>query len=411
MEMPRKMYSASMVRKVIQRRRRRERWRTALTVAGLVFLMAMVAYAAASPRGQAMQDPRLQKLLTIIDLVKDRYVEEVDDSRLLEGAVRGAVEALDDPYSYYLDPQQYRNLMIRATGEYQGIGIIVGIKDGYVTVIAPIKGTPAERAGMQGGDRILRVDGRDITNLTLDEVAQLIRGPAGTKVTLTISRPGREELLTFEITRARVKIVSVEHEMVAPGIGYLRITTFNENTPAEVREALDDLRACDMKGLILDLRHNPGGLLSQCVEVADHFVPPGPVTEIISREGKSEVLKADSPPLGVPLVVLVDRGTASASEILAGAIQDTGTGILVGTRTFGKGTMQHLINMPDGSGLKLTTARFYTPEGRKIDGVGLEPDVAVPVPEDFNPFAVPREEDPQFQKALQIITEKVAGEG
>jgi len=313
------------------------------------------------------------KIYGIVNLVDKTFYKDVDKSKLFEAAARGTVAGLGDPYSVYMTKREWEDFLIRTQGTYSGVGITIGVKDQRVVIISPMKGTPAEKAGIKAGDVILRVDGTPIS--TSDEAASLIRGPAGTKVTLTIYREGK----TFDVTleRQEITVPAVEYSMPEKGIGYISLTSFNEHSYEETSRALQNLKSQGAKAIILDLRYNGGGLLQQCIAISNLFVPKGTV---VTYRGKSVPEKSEQsvgPGLGLPLFVLVNEGTASASEILAGAIQDSKVGTLIGVTTFGKGLIQTSYELKDGSVVKVTIAEYYTPAGRAIDGKGLTPDVVV----------------------------------
>lgn len=360
--------------------------------------------------GEALRDLKqvdFDKFARVFKIVTEEYVDPVSSSQVMDGALSGMVDSLKDPYSQYLTAQQYRQMKIHTTGTYSGIGVYVGMRDGYVTVIAPIKGSPAEKAGLRAQDRIIRVDGKDIAGLPIDEVVSLIKGKKGTKVVLTIQRPGVETPFDVEVVRSIVEVDPVIWEITTTGkgkkIGYVRITEFNEHAYEKTKNAVRRLLNQQVEGLLLDLRQNPGGLLDQCLKVAGIFLPEGPVVEVVGRGGKKRVFRSEGPGVDLPLVVLVDHGSASASEILAGAIRDRGTGLLLGMRTFGKGLVQSLIEVGDDTAVKITSARYYTPDGISINGTGIEPDIVVPLP----PEEVPKEPsaglDPQVKKALEVF--------
>lgn len=346
-----------------------------------------------------------EKFTRVFKIVTEEYVDPVSSSQVMEGALSGMVDALNDPYSQYLTAQQYREMKIHTTGTYSGIGVYVGMRDGYVTVIAPIKGSPADKAGLRARDRIVRVDGKDIAGLSIDEVVSLIKGKKGTKVVLTIERPGAGTPFDVEVVRSIVEVDPVIWEVTGEEkkIGYVRITEFNEHAYEKTKSAVNHLLDEKVAGFILDLRQNPGGLLDQCLKVAGVFVPEGPVVEVVSRSGKKRVFRSEGPGLNVPLVVLVDNGSASASEILAGAIRDRGVGLLLGVKTFGKGLVQSLIEVGDETAVKITSARYYTPNGISINSTGIQPDIVVELP----PGEVPKEPsaglDAQVKKALDIL--------
>jgi len=368
------------------------------------------------PEGSA----EYRTFLQVLGHIQAQFVDEAraqDSAALIKGATAGLVEALGDPYSLYMDADDYRRFMSSSiSGNYTGVGIEITLSGGYVTVIAPIKNTPAYRAGIMPRDQIMAVDGQSIVGYTTQEASGLIRGAPGTTVVLTIRREGVAGSFDVPIVREVIQLRTVESKMIEPGIGYIQLTAFREETATETRRAVDALRQQGMKVLILDLRDNPGGLLTESVEVSDVFVPPGPVVSTVYRNGRREDHRADQPGLGLPLIVLINGNSASAAEIAAGAIQDREAGVIIGTRSFGKATVQHLFTLPDGGGLKLTTARYLTPKGRDInrnaDGTtgGISPDIEVenlPV----EPGQRVRLDDPadphnvQLHRALEIARE------
>lgn len=382
----------------------------------LMVLTALATYGATvyfiQPRPLASQSParpypEFERLYAVYDYIRDNYVDKVDTAKLVDGAVDGLVRSLGDPYTVYLDARDYKELMIHTRGTFGGIGITVIEKNGYITVVSPLKGTPGERAGLKPGDRIVKVDGRDITGTPLEQAIELMRGEVGTSVTLTILPVGSETTREVTVTRARIEYPTVDSKMLDGGIGYIQVYSFTETTASNLRKALKGLRQKHIKGLILDLRHNPGGRLDSVLEVAELFVPRGPVVHIVERSGARETLSSNSSGLGLPLVVLVDGGSASAAEILAGAIKDRGVGTLVGTRTFGKASVQSLFNLDGGTGVKVTTARYLTPNGNFIDKIGIVPDVPVDLPE--APPEEKRDEavDAQLEKAVEVLKAKL----
>ncbi|MDQ7794221.1 MAG: S41 family peptidase [bacterium] len=357
--------------------------------------------------------PYFDRLLRAYAIIESGFVdpEQVQPDRLIEGAISGMVRTLDDPYSYYLDPASYRDFVTHSVeGEYQGIGVVVEYRDPHTTVVHPFRDSPAEEAGMWPRDRIVKVDGRDVVGVPLDIVVDLIRGPAGTPVTLTVERSTAEgdRTLEFTINRARIPLNPSRATILDAtlGIGYLHLTGFDQRTPAVVRQALASLRSQGLQALVLDLRHNSGGLLEECAEVAREFVPRGKIVEVVYRDGRREVYESRSEGLGLPLVVLVDGGTASAAEILAGAIRDREAGTVVGTRTFGKGSVQSLPSVGGGAALRITTARYYLPGGDTPDQTGLEPDVWVDNEEPREgepPIRLEAAEDPRNRQLIEAM--------
>ncbi|MDX1527537.1 MAG: S41 family peptidase [Gammaproteobacteria bacterium] len=322
----------------------------------------------------------LRTFTEIFAKIKNDYVEPVEDKTLLENAIRGMLSGLD-PHSAYLIPEDYRELQAGTSGEFGGLGIEVGMEDGFVKVIAPIDDTPAKEAGVEAGDLIIRLDDTPVKGMTLAEAVKIMRGKPGTDITLTIVREGEDKPLKITITRDVIKITSVKSEMIEPGYGYLRITQFQSRTGESVRDQIAKMKKSSggqLKGLVLDLRSNPGGVLSAAVSVSDAFLKKG---IIVYTEGRLDdaKLKFNAKPTdvldGAPIVVLVDGGSASASEIVAGALQDHKRAIVMGDKTFGKGSVQTILPMENGSALKLTTARYYTPSGKSIQAKGIEPDI------------------------------------
>ena len=343
------------------------------------------------------------KLFRAVQAVKTNYVGNVDGVDLLTGSVKGMVNSLGDPYSVYMDPKMFSELMLETKGSFGGVGIVLGVKDKKLTVVAPIEGTPAEAAGILSGDQIVRIDAADTKDMTLDEAVGKIRGPEGSKVTLTIERTGKESQ-EFHLTRATIVIRSVSGKMLDKQMGYVRISMFSETTSKDFVQKLDELKEQGMTSLVLDLRNNPGGLIDQCVKVAEVLVPQGPIVSVIGKDGGRETYKSSLKSAPLPLVVLVNGGSASASEIVAGAIQDRGVGKLVGVKTFGKGSVQRLVPLDKDSALKITIAEYHTPSDRSIHGKGIVPDVIVEIPKDFDKES---KQDLQLDKAVEVLKESL----
>jgi carboxyl-terminal processing protease len=341
------------------------------------------------------------RLFEIMQLAKTKYVGDVTNTTLITGAMKGSVNALGDPYTVYLDAKAYKELTISTQGVFGGVGIVLGMKDKVLTVIAPIEGTPADKAGVKSGDQIIKIDGQDTKDMSLDDAVNKIRGTEGTQVVLTLSRAG-EDVPEMTLIRTTIPIKSVGGKMLDNSIGYIRLAIFSENTGAEMAKKVQDLEGQGMKALILDLRNNPGGLVDESVKVAGQLVPKGTVVSVVAKDGTKEIYASFLPAAKYPLVVLVNGGSASAAEIVAGAVQDTGTGTLIGTKTYGKGSVQSVIPLGDDTGVKLTVAKYYTPSGRSINGVGIEPDITVEMP-DFNTDG----QDLQLAKALEVLQEKL----
>ncbi|GAW29297.1 S41 family peptidase [Carboxydocella sp. ULO1] len=343
----------------------------------------------------------VRHLLQVVDLVEENYIEPVNSGRLVEGAAKGIVEALDDPYSVYMDSKTFKHLQEQISGAFGGVGIQVAVKDKHITVIAPIKGTPAYRAGIKAGDVIAKINGEDALDMDIERAVQLLRGKPGTTVKITVVRKNESKPLEFTLTREIINVPSVDGKLLSDlPVAYISISMFNEHTGDELVKVLNDLKTeGDYKGIILDLRDNPGGELTAAVKVADQFIGKGPVVTIRDRKGVVQVEDSDAGKLNLPLVVLVNGNSASASEIVAGAIQDYQAGVLVGTRTFGKGVVQTIYPIDNTTGLKLTTSKYFTPKGRDIHKKGITPDIVVEQPENG--------EDLQLAKAKEIIRAKL----
>lgn len=319
----------------------------------------------------------------VLERIKQAYVEDVEDSELIENAIEGMLSGLD-PHSDYLTPDDFKDLRESTRGEFGGLGIEISLDEtGFVRVVAPIDDTPAYRAGMQSGDLITQIDDTPVKGMSIGDAVNLMRGRPGTEVTLTVAREGESQPLEIEITRDIIQVTSIRNRMIEPGVGYIRISQFQERTGQDFVEAMESLREENegaLDGLVLDLRNNPGGVLQASVDVVDALISQG---LIVYTEGRlpnsaSEFeANADDPSEGVNLVVLINGGSASASEIVAGAIQDHRRGIIMGTRSFGKGSVQTILPLNDNHAIKLTTARYYTPDGRSIQAQGIVPDIEV----------------------------------
>ncbi len=338
------------------------------------------------------------KVIRALQVVKSRYVEEVPSDTLMAGAIKGMVKSLNDPHSIYMDAKTFKEFMIETEGSFGGVGIVIGMKDKLLTVVAPIEGTPGEKAGIKSGDQIIKIDGQDTKDMALDEAVNKIRGPEGSKIVLTLMRG--QEIQDYSLTRSNIQIKTVAGKMLDDHIGYIRISMFNENTGNDFVRKLQEMEKQGIKALVLDLRDNPGGLLGESVKVASQFVPKGPVVSVVTRDGQRETHSSNLETTKYPIVILVNGGSASASEIVAGAAQDTGVATLVGTKTYGKGSVQTVIRLDEGSAIKLTIAKYLTPKERAINGVGIEPDMVVELPES-------KDKDVQLDKALEILKSKM----
>ena len=364
------------------------------TLVGVTIVLLITVFTTGMMVGKGLRDAfsaetetyeELKIFAEVLSLIQKNYVEESKSKDLVYGAVRGMLNTLD-PHSAFMSPEMYKEMQVDTKGEFGGLGIQIGIKDNRLTVIAPIEGTPAERAGIKAGDFIVKVDEDSTKEMTLMEAVQKMRGAKGTKVKLTVQREGTEEPLVFNLVREVIKIDSVKSKMLDNHIGYVRLSQFQEMTAKDLASALRKLKDAKMQSIVLDLRNNPGGLLTSAIETTELFIPPGKVVVSIkgrdTKKQKDEYQSGNKNPYdGYPMIVLVNEGSASASEIVSGALQDWGRAIVLGTPTFGKGSVQTILQLSDGSGLRLTTAKYYTPKGRSIQNIGITPDIIVkPVP-------------------------------
>lgn len=373
-------------------------------------IMGTVPEKAIDDLSQVGDVSKYYNLFNLRNMLFSTYDGEIDDEKLLEGAMKGMADAIGDPYTVYMNQDEFVTFIESSQGSFYGIGAQLGIRDNNVTIIAPVEGSPAEKAGLKAGDIILKVDDYEVNELNTEAVVSRVRGEEGVPVTLTIKREGVEDPLEIKIVRAEIKTESVKGEILEDGIGYIQLTTFSdEEVSDKFAEKLNELKQQGMKKLILDLRGNPGGYLNECVEIASNFIPEGEViTYTIDKYDKkviSNSLGGDA--IGMPLVVLVDGGSASASEVVTGALRDYEVATIIGTRTFGKGIVQQLRVLPnDMGGLKVTTSKYYTPNGENIHGTGIEPNIVVQIPQEVLDMDYDRSIDPQFQKALEVIREK-----
>lgn len=338
----------------------------------------------AGPAELDLPQNELQTFTEIYQRIKLHYVDDVAGKELIENAIRGMITGLD-PHSSYLDTEEYKDLRIGTTGKFGGLGIEVTMEDGFVKVVSPIDDTPAKRAGMQAGDLIVRLDDKPVKGMTLSDAVDIMRGDPGDDITLTVVRQGENKPLTVTITRDVIKVQSVKNRVLEPGFGYIRITQFQARTTEDLQKAIGELKKktkeAGFKGLVLDLRNNPGGLLTAAVGVSDAFLTEGGIVSIKGRNEEEKVVYNSESIIpgdmlnGIPVVVLINGGSASASEIVAGALQDHSRAVIIGTTSFGKGSVQTINELRQGSAVKLTTARYYTPSGRTIQAKGIEPDI------------------------------------
>jgi carboxyl-terminal processing protease len=358
---------------------------------------------------------QLRLFTEVLSIVQNQYVDEVPPKELIYSAIKGTLRGLD-PHSSFLDPDSYKEMQVETSGSFGGLGIEITLKDDILTVVAPIEGTPAYRAGLHTGDRIVKIDGLVTKDMQLPDAVKRMRGRPGTKVTVSIMREGWAEPKDYDITREQIRVQSVRTHDLGNGIFYLKLRQFQEQSPHDLEAALDKLSKNGMKALILDLRNNPGGLLTAAVEVSEKFIDDGKLVVYTEGRVRNQNMRfsahAKKGYTKMPMVVLVNQGSASASEIVAGALQDWGRAIVVGTQTFGKGSVQTIIPLSDGSGLRLTTAKYFTPKGRSIHGKGITPDVIVEVPKEpagkERPLPSPDfmeevKKDVQLQRALDVV--------
>lgn len=343
----------------------------------MILSLTPITYGFASDGNSQQIPPDVKFLHELKNFIKYNYVEDVSDLELVRGSIKGMVEALDDPYSEFYTPEAFKKFHETASGNYAGIGVVIIMRDNYITAVSVLDGSPAERAGMKAGDKIVQIDGKDVTNMALNDVSKLLRGEEGTKVEIGVLR--NEQLLKFNVDREIIEINPIEYDILENGIGYLKISEFNEHTVKNLDKALNEFKKNGVKGIVLDLRNNPGGILDQAIRVATRFVPEGPIVHVVSKHGKMKTYYSKTKPHPFELVVLINGGSASASEIVAGAIKDRNVGTLVGETTFGKATVQRTLDLGTIGGVKLTIGRYTTPNGTDINKTGIKPDIEVKV--------------------------------
>ena len=372
----------------------------------LVLILAIFIVLSTAGRADEAVYQSLANFTRVLDLIERNYVEEVDSEELTESAIQGMLRTLD-PYSAYLTPERFRELEIGTSGEFGGVGMEVTVENGILTVITPIEGTPAEAAGIKPKDQILEVNGKSTKGMVVQEVVKLLRGPRGSTVDVTVKSVGDKEPRVVTLTRDKIVVKSVKPELLPDGIAYIKLSQFQDNTSYELKQALTELKTNNngnLKGIVLDLRNNPGGLLSEAIQVVDEFVDDGLIVSVKGRyqgQSREHYATKNGDYEKEPIVVIVNDGSASASEVVAEALQDSKRALILGTSTFGKGSVQTIIKLEDGSGLKLTTAKFYAPSGRSINEVGVTPDVVVENEKD---------KDNQLESAVNMIkTSKVPG--
>lgn len=348
------------------------------------------------------------KFNRVMGILKKDFYQKVDVNKMLEGAIYGLAESLGDPYTVYFDKKQMEAFLEKSRGSYVGIGVTVNVDDdGLLTVIEPAKGSPAMDAGILQGDKIVKVDGKDVTSVSDENmIISMIKGKENTHVNITVYRPSEDRYVQFNIKRKRIRASNIKSEILSGNIGYIKIAMFDSEIARYFRNDLSNMLKNGIEGLIIDLRDNPGGSFEQVVEIADSLLPAGTIVYTEDRDGRKEYRYSDKAYVDLPLAILINSNSASASEILAGSVRDHGRGILVGTRTFGKGLVQELKLLGDGSGLKVTISRYFTPSGTCIHGTGIEPDIEVGVFDDYRNHPVshiPRSRDIQLRTAVKAL--------
>ncbi|MFZ6016009.1 MAG: S41 family peptidase [Nitrospirota bacterium] len=352
-------------------------WILILTVASAGILIGRWSVKNVSAEGEGYEE--LKTFTEVLSIVRKSYVEDVKVKDLIYGAIKGMLYSLD-PHSGFMTPDVYKEMQVETKGEFGGIGIQIGVKEGMLTVIAPIEDTPAYRAGIKSGDKIIKINNESTKDMSLHDAVSKMRGVPKTSVTITILREGWKETKDFTIIRDIIRIKSVKSKVLEDGIGYVKISQFQEQTATDLSTAMDKMMQEKINALVLDLRNNPGGLLNSAVDVTSQFLPPGKL--VVYTKGKTGErteyhTEGVKPSYIIPMIVLINQGSASASEIVAGALKDHSRAVILGTQTFGKGSVQTVIPLTDGSGIRLTTARYYTPNGRSIQTTGITPDITV----------------------------------
>ncbi|MBP2671419.1 MAG: ctpA, partial [candidate division NC10 bacterium] len=362
---------------------RKTRWAKGFVV--VITLVLLIFTGGVQHGTTAIEDTyeKLKVFTEILSLVQSNYVDDVNSKELIYGAVKGMLETLD-PHSSFMPPEAFREMQVETQGSFGGLGIEITVKDRMLTVVAPIEGTPADRAGIHPADRIVKIEGQITKDMTLMDAVRKLRGPKGSKVTISILREGQLEPFDVTLVREVIEVKSVRQKDLGDGIYYVRIASFQERTAKDLERALEQAQKNGTNSLILDLRNDPGGLLNQAVAVSDMFLDKGQLIVYTHGRQKDQELRFTAEHAGgfpkLPMVVLVNGGSASASEIVAGALQDWKRAVILGTKTFGKGSVQTVIPLSDGSGLRLTTAKYFTPKGRSIHGSGIMPDIVVELP-------------------------------
>lgn len=357
----------------------------------------------------------VSKFNQVRNILKNDYYKPVDENIMLEGAIAGLAESLEDPYTVYFDTDQMKSFMEKSEGSYVGIGVTVNVDEkGLLTVIEASEDSPAKQAGMMQGDKIVKVDDVDVTTLSDENmIISMIKGKENTKVKITIYRPDEDKYLQMEVTRRRIKMSNIKSEIINGDIGYIKLVMFDSQIAKYFKNDLNKLLNQGIEGLIIDLRDNPGGSYEQVIEIADSLLPEGKIVYTEDRNGKQEIKNSGKTYIDIPLAILTNGNSASASEILAGAVKDYGRGTLVGTNTFGKGLVQELKLLEDNSGIKVTIARYFTPSGLCIHGTGVAPDIEINVLDDYRNLPasqIPKNKDVQLKAAIEAVKKDIGSE-
>jgi carboxyl-terminal processing protease len=374
----------------------------------LVLTLSLGGGVASKSNEQAATYENLRLFTEVLSIIQSQYVDELPPKELIYSAIKGTLRGLD-PHSSFLDPEMYKEMQVETSGSFGGLGIEITLRDDILTVVAPIEGTPAYRAGVQPGDRIVKIEGISTKDMQLTDAVKRMRGKPGSKIVISLIREGWTEPRDFTITREQIRVQSVKSGELEPGIEYIRLRQFQEQTGNDIETALEKYSKGDKKiqGLVLDLRNNPGGLLTSSVEVSEKFLEPGKLIVYTEGRVRNQNMRFQASGKHVysdfPMIILVNQGSASASEIVAGALQDWGRAVVLGTQSFGKGSVQTIIPLSDGSGLRLTTAKYYTPKGRSIHGKGITPDIVVEAPKPVAAQASPEAQNGHGTAAPQPL--------
>lgn len=350
-----------------------------------------------------------EKVIELRQFILENYYKDFDEEKFTDGILKGLFMSLEDPYSAYMNLEEFSRFNEDSEGVYGGIGVIVApTEDGLITVVSPIEDTPGERAGLKSGDKIIKVEGEDVNAEIMDEAVRQMRGEPGTDVNITVYREGLDDPFDVRITREEIRLKTIKSKMLDDDLAYIRISMFDQMTDEDFESHLDEILKNDPKGLVVDLRNNPGGSLDQVVKIADRLLGNQLIVYTENRAGLRREYKSGFMKVDLPIAVLTNGGSASASEILAGAIQDSNSGVIVGETTFGKGVVQSVIPLEDGTGIKLTTSQYFTPNGRNIHGIGIEPDVMIEMPDSYYDIEEPTDaDDVQLQKAIEVLKSQI----